>query len=121
MAELIGATRESAGAIAVAIGNLRIDPSAMRRNLDVRGGVAMAEALSSALMAHVSRSDAMTHVERLCRIAEREGGSLREMAAGDPDITRWLSPAEIDRVLAPENFLGSAKLFVERVLTLWAV
>ena len=69
---LIRATRESADAIAIAIGNLRIDPSAMRQNLGVRGGVAMAEALSIALMAHVSRSDAMTHVERLCRIAERE-------------------------------------------------
>src|SRR5262245_7570735 len=39
MAELIRTTRDSADAIAVAIGNLRIDPSAMRRNLDVRGGV----------------------------------------------------------------------------------
>ena len=121
MAELIRATRESADAIAVAIGNLRIDPSAMRRNLGVRGGVAMAEALSIALMAHVSRSDAMKHVERLCRIAEREDGSLRETAARDPDITRWLPPAEIDRVLAPENFLGSARVFIERVLTLWTV
>ena len=121
MAELIRTTRESADAIAVAIGNLRIDPSAMRRNLEVRGGVAMAEALSIALMAHVSRSDAMTRVERLCRAAEREGGSLRETAARDPDITRWLPPAEIDRVLAPENFLGSARVFVERVLTLWTV
>ena len=121
MAELIGATRESADAIVVAIGNLRIDSSAMRRNLDVRGGVAMAEALSSALMAHVSRSDAMQHVERLCRMAERDGGSLREMAARDLEITRWLPPAEIDRVLEPENFLGSAKVFVDRVLTLWSV
>jgi len=121
MAELIAATRESADAIGVAIGNLRIDPSAMRRNLEVRGGVALAEALSSALMAHVSRSEAMKYVEGLCRIAEREGGSLREMAARDPEITQWLPPAEIDRVLAPENFLGGAKAFVERVLTLWAV
>ena len=88
------------------LGNLHIDPSAMRRNLEVRGGVAMAEALSSALMAHVSRSDAMKHVERLCRIAERDGGSLRDAAARDPEMTRWLPPAEIDRVLAPENFLG---------------
>jgi len=121
MAELMRATRESADAIVVAIGNLRIDPSAMRRNLEVGGGVAMAEALSTALMAHVSRNDAMKHVERLCRIAEREGGSLRETAARDPDITRWLPPAEIDRVLAPENFLGSARVFVERVLTLWSM
>ena len=121
MAELIRATRESSDAIAAAIGNLRIDPPAMRRNLDLRGGVAIAEALSTALLAHVSRSDAMKHVERLCHIAEREGGSLRDTAARDPDITRWLPPSEIDRVLTPEKFLGSAKVFVERVLTLWAL
>jgi 3-carboxy-cis,cis-muconate cycloisomerase len=121
MAELITTTRESADAIAVAIGHLRIDASAMRRNLEVRGGVAMAEALSSALMAHVSRGDAMKHVERLCRIAEREGRSLGEAAASDPDITRWLPAAEIERVLSPELFLGSASVFVERVLAQWAM
>jgi 3-carboxy-cis,cis-muconate cycloisomerase len=121
MTELIRTTRESADAVATAIGNLRIDRSAMRRNLEVRGGVAMAEALSSALMPHVSRSDAMKHVERLCRTVDREGGSLRDTAARDPEITRWLPAAEIDRVLAPEHFLGSAKVFVERVLTLWSV
>jgi 3-carboxy-cis,cis-muconate cycloisomerase len=81
----------------------------------------MAEALSTALMTHVGRRDAMTHVERLCRVAEREGRSLRETAARDAEIMRWLSPSAIDRVLAPENFLGSAKAFVERVLTLWSV
>ena len=121
VADLMRVTRESADAIDAALDNLRIDPSAMRRNLSMRGGVAMAEALSVALMDHVSRTDAMTLVERLCRIAARDGGSLREAATRDPDITRWLAPAEIDRVLAPENGLGSAGVFIERVLTLWAV
>lgn len=121
MAELSRATRESAAAIDAAVGNLRIDSSAMRRNLDVRGGVAMAEALSSALVAHVSRTDAMQQVERLCRLAEREGASLQEMAARDPEITRWLAPAEIERVLAPGNFVGSARVFVDRVLAQWSV
>jgi 3-carboxy-cis,cis-muconate cycloisomerase len=93
----------------------------MRRNLEGRGGVAMAEALSTALMAYVGRSDAMKHVERLSRVAEKDGGSFREMAARDPEISRWLPPVEIDRVLAPENFLGSANVFVERVLALWSV
>jgi 3-carboxy-cis,cis-muconate cycloisomerase len=119
--ELISVTRESADAIAVAIGHLRIDPASMRRNLEIRGGVAMAEALSTALMPHVSRRDAMQHIERLCRAAERDGASLLEAAARDPEITRWLPPAEIDRVLAPEHFLGSAKVFIERVLTKWPV
>ena len=63
----------------------------------------------------------MQNVERLCRVAEQEGGSLRETAARDAVVTRWLPPAEMDRVLAPENFLGSAKVFIDRVLAMWAV
>ena len=47
------------------------------------------------------------------------GRPLRELASVDPDVSRWLSPAAIDRALAPENFLGSAPLFVERVLKQW--
>ena len=119
LADLIRTTRESADAIAIALGNLRIDPSAMRRHLDIRGGVAMAEALSIALIAHVSRSEAMALVERLCRVAERDGRPLREAAALDPDVSRWLSPREIDRALAPEHFLGSAGTFIDRVLQQW--
>ena len=121
MIELIRTTRQAADAVAAVTGHLRIDTSAMRRNLDLRGGVAMAEALSTALMSHVGRAEAMTHVERLCRAAERERRSLREVAAGDPDVLRWLSPSDIERVLTPENFVGGANAFVERVLAQWAV
>ena len=70
-------------------------------------------------MEHLSRTDAMAHVERLSRVAVRDRRPLRELASVDPDVSRWLSPAAIDRALAPENFLGSAPLFVERVLKQW--
>ena len=81
----------------------------------------MAEALSTALLPHISRIDALKHVERLSRIADREGHSLTEIATADPEVSQWLSASDLDRVLAPENFLGSAPLFVERVLTQWAM
>lgn len=61
----------------------------------------------------------MAHVERLSRVAVRDRRPLRELASADPDVSRWLSPAAIDHALAPENFLGSAQLFVERVLKQW--
>ena len=121
LADLSRIATDSADAIAAATRQLRVDPAAMRRNLDARGGVALAEALSAALAAHVGQSEALKHVERLCRVAERDGCSLREAAAGERDISRWLPPAEIDRVLTPENFLGGAALFVERVLAQWAL
>ena len=119
LADLIRVTLESAGAIADTLGDLQLDPAAMREHLGLHGGVAMAEGLAAALMEHLSRTDAMAHVERLSRVAARDRRPLRELASADPDVSRWLSPAAIDRALAPENFLGSAPLFVERVLKQW--
>jgi len=119
LAELIAITRQSAEAIAAALGDLRVDTSAMRAHLAIHGGVAMAEALSAALAAHVSRKDAMGLVETLVRTAARDRRSLQEVATGDPDVSRWMSATEVDRVFNPENFLGSAGAFVERVLQRW--
>src|SRR5262249_36983704 len=98
---------------------LCVDVTRMRDHLELQGGVAMAEALSIALAEHVGRADAMTLVERLCRTAVRDGRSLRDVAAADPDVSQWMSATDVDRVLAPENFLGSASSFVERVLREW--
>jgi 3-carboxy-cis,cis-muconate cycloisomerase len=119
LADLIAITQQSADAIAGALGDLRVDASAMREHLAIRGGVAMAEALSTALASHVSRSAAMALVERLVRTAEYDHRSLVEVATADPDVTRWLSQADVERALNPENFLGSAQVFVERVLREW--
>lgn len=119
LADLIRITQESADAIANALGDLQLDPAAMREHLDLHGGVAMAEGLAAALMEHLSRTDAMAHAERLSRVAVRDRRPLRELASSDPEVSRQLSPAAIDRALAPENFLGSAPLFVARVLKQW--
>jgi 3-carboxy-cis,cis-muconate cycloisomerase len=119
LADLIRVTQESAGAIANTLSDLQLDPAAMREHLGLHGGVAMAEGLAAALMEHLGRTDAMAHVERLSRIGVRDRRPLRELASADPEVSRWLSPAAIDRALAPENFLGSAPLFVERVLRQW--
>lgn len=117
--ELAEIAVESSEAIASALETLCIDVKKMHDDLEVRGGSAMAEALAVALAARVGRTEAMTLVERLCRTAVREGRSLRDVAAADPDVSRWLSWNDLDRVVAPGNFLGSAGSFVERVLREW--
>jgi 3-carboxy-cis,cis-muconate cycloisomerase len=119
MADLIRVTQESASAIAETLGDLQLDPDAMREHLALHGGVSMAEGLAAALMVHLSRTDAIGHVERLSREAVRDRRLLRELASADPEVSRLLSPAAIELALAPENFLGSAPLFVERVLKQW--
>ena len=119
--ELLAITRESADAIAGALADLRVDTQKMRDHLEMHGGVAMAEALTAALLPHTSRSDAMARVERLSRAADRDRQTLRVLAAADADVSKWLSRAEIDRALAPEHFLGTAKTFVDRVLQQWGM
>lgn len=121
LADLMRVTADSASSIAEALSELRIDPLAMRRHLDLRGGVAMAEALTIALLPHIGRKEAMTTIERVVRHAEQRRGSLRDSATSDSQVTRYLSAAEIERALAPESFLGSAEIYVRRVLQAWGM
>lgn len=121
LADLIDITTESAGAIATALANLRVHPVAMKHNLALNGGIAMAEALSIALTRHLGRTEAMKLVERLSRSAQRDRRSLRDVASTDTEVLKWLPAADIDRVLAPENFIGSAETFVANVLRAWAM
>lgn len=81
----------------------------------------MAEALSTALTRHLGRTEAMKHVERLTRTAQRDGRSLRDVASADAELLKWLSAADIDRALAPEHFIGLAEAFVDNVLRTWAL
>jgi 3-carboxy-cis,cis-muconate cycloisomerase len=119
--ELMSVTCESAAAIAGALAGLQVDPARMRANLEMRGGIAMAEGLATALLPHVGRTVAMKQVERLSRIAERDGRPLLEIASADADVSQWLSAPEIAQALAPDAFLGSAGLYVERVLHEWSM
>ena len=119
LADLSAVTIESATAIASALGDLTVNIEAMRRNLALNGGVAMAEALSAALASHMGRREAMALVERLCRMSAREGRSLLDVARADADVARWLTGDDVARILAPDAFLGSAPAFVDRVLQRW--
>ena len=77
LSDLIRVTLESTGAIANTLGELQLDPAAMREHLGLAGGVAMAEGLAAALMEHLGRTDAMAHVERLSRLAVRDRRSAQ--------------------------------------------
>lgn len=118
--ELSALTVRSAEAIASALDDVSVHADAMQAHLAGNGGVAMAEALSMALVPHLGRPDSMALVERLCRTVQREGGTLRDVAAADQVTMQWLSPEDLDRVLAPASFLGSAPHFIERVLQRWS-
>lgn len=121
MPELVRLTLQSAEAIADALSRLDVDPARMRDNLQRGGGMAMSEALAAVVSQYLPRQDAAALVERLSRAAERDRRSLRDVATEDVEIRRWLSAADIEAVLTPDNYLGSAAVFVERVLQRWSL
>ncbi len=90
-----------------AVGGLQVDPARMRTNLDLTGGLIMAESLAMALAPHVGRPEAQRIVQASCDRAIRSGAGLRQAALADVQVRAILSPEEIDRALDPSGYLGS--------------
>jgi 3-carboxy-cis,cis-muconate cycloisomerase len=102
--------------MADAIEGLAVDPARMRANLETTRGLVMAEAVMMALGDRIGRLEAHHLVEAASRRAVVEGAHLRDVLAGDPVVTAHLAPDALDRLFAPEAYLGVAERLVERAL-----
>ncbi|MGA3092034.1 MAG: 3-carboxy-cis,cis-muconate cycloisomerase [Terriglobales bacterium] len=96
--------------------HLEIDAARMRRNLDATQGLIFAEAITMALGKHIGKSVAHTLVEGASGQARESGKNLREVLAQNPAVTEHLTPTELDRLFAPEDYLGVAEELVDRVI-----
>jgi len=76
----------------------------------------LAEAVTMALTSHVGKSDARKLLDAASRKARESGKHLREVLVQERAVTEALSPAELDRLFAPENYLGVAEQWVDRVV-----
>lgn len=116
MPELIRVTAGASRAVGDALETLRLDEPRMRANLNSTRGLALAEAITVSLSAHMARSQAHALVTAASRRARTDGISLADALAADPSVTCWMTSEEIERRLAPDSYLGEARAFVERVL-----
>jgi len=98
------------------IPQLEVDTERMRKNLDATHGLIFAEAITMALATHIGKSSARELVEAAIENARRSKRHLREVLAQEKAVTAHLAAAELDRLFAPENYLGSAEEFVDRVI-----
>jgi len=96
--------------------NLVVDADAMRRNLDLGGGLLMSEAVMMGLAPKVGKAQAHHLAYAAAGRAMDEGGTLREALLEDHEVSALLSEAEIDALLDPANYLGSAPAMVDAVL-----
>jgi 3-carboxy-cis,cis-muconate cycloisomerase len=111
--------RLTAGAlhqIATIVPNLEIDVFRMKRNLDATYGLIFAEAVTMALAGRIGKPAAHALVETASRKTVESGKNFREVLAENEDVTEHLTSAQLDRLFAPENYLGVAEELVDRVI-----
>jgi 3-carboxy-cis,cis-muconate cycloisomerase len=111
--------RLTAGALhqmATIVPHLEVDAARMRRNLEATQGLIFAEGVSMAMGNHIGKSAAHALLEEASRQARASGMHLRDVLAQNPAVTERLTSEELDRLFAPENYLGVAEELVDRVI-----
>jgi 3-carboxy-cis,cis-muconate cycloisomerase len=95
---------------------LIVHPERMRVGLAATGGQLMTEHVATGLAGALGRVAAHDLVHRLSREAADTGRPLRAVLLADPTVRAQLGEADIDRLLDPGRYLGSAARFVDRAL-----
>ena len=115
-AALAGALAHTGGALhalAGALESLEVDSTRMRQNLDLTGGLVMAERVAFLLMDRLGRAEA----QEIVRDAAASGTSFQDALLAD--ARTGLEPAALDAALDPSTYLGSAAGLVDRALALY--
>ena len=95
---------------------LQVDAEAMRRNIDLTGGLVMSEAVMMGLGPYIGREYAHDLVYDLCRESIASKRPLIDLLAEHPQIKRHVDRAALERMLDPAHYLGQSGVMVDRVL-----
>lgn len=109
----------AAGALHTAadlIAGLQVFPQQMQHNLKLTDGLIMAEAVTMALGETIGRQQAHQHIEKQCHQALAQGLTLLEVLLDDPVVMANLTAQRLHELLEPQQYLGSARIFTQRVL-----
>src|SRR3954451_16336668 len=110
---LIGGALKQARSV---VEGLEVDPVAMRRNIDLTGGLVMSEAVMMGLGPYLGREYAHDLVYDLCREAVTQRRPLLDLLAENEEINKHLDRDALAKLLDPANYLGQAGVMVDRVL-----
>jgi adenylosuccinate lyase len=96
---------------------LVIHPERMQKNLEILGEAIYSEHLLLALVRKgISRDEAYRWVQRNAMRVWEDGASFAAEIRQDPDISRLLSPAELDQLFDVRHALRHTDTIVQRVL-----
>jgi 3-carboxy-cis,cis-muconate cycloisomerase len=105
VADVVQATGSALAAVVEVMDGLTVDEGSMRANLAATRGAVFSEKAAMLLAASVGRDKAKTLVAEALRAP-----SLRDGLAG------LLTPEELEKLEAPEDYLGSAEVFRRQLL-----
>ena len=111
--------RQAGGALHHAramIDGLQFDTARMSQNLDATHGLIFAEAVAAALAKHIGKQEAHQLVEECCRRAVADKKHLRDILSGAAEIKSRLTPADLDSLFQPLNYLGVTNEFIDRTI-----
>jgi len=109
--QMIVATGAALGHALALVESLEIDRARMRDNIEATKGLALAEAASFALSAHLPRPEAQALVKDTCKEVLSKGGHLIDLLAA-----RSTAPIDWAALRDPAGQLGAAEAFIDRVL-----
>ena len=92
-------------------------PENIERNLNLTGGLIMAERFMAELTRKgMGRQSAYALVRKCALEANKSGVSLKDVVLKQEAITDYLSPEEVEDIMDPHTYLGSSVQIVEMVL-----
>lgn len=95
---------------------LVVDADRMQANFDALLGLTLSESVSAALAPTIGRSAAHDLLREAAMRARNERRPLGDVLKQMPKVSAHLSGDEIDRLLNPRAYLGSAQRFIAQVL-----
>src|SRR3989454_1761899 len=93
---------------------LQVFPERMRQNLDLSGGLIMAEALMLELGKQIGRQRAHDAVYDAAQATVTQSRPFRELLAEDPHVSARLTTPQVDALLDPARYTGLCRQFAER-------
>jgi 3-carboxy-cis,cis-muconate cycloisomerase len=95
---------------------LDVNTARMQANFDDLLGVTMSEAVSAELAQKIGRAAAHALLRDASLLALRERRGLGEVLKENPEILQHLTGDDIDELMDPRAYLGSAERFIRNVL-----
>ena len=98
------------------IQNLQFHPENIRKNLALLKGINMSEAVMIELAKQIGRQQAHGLIRKCAMNARKTGKHMKDVLLEDEGVSKHLAQDEIERLMSPDNYIGTAVEQVEQVV-----